>query len=417
MPDTSSTTVSIIPLDSYDDPKAVLDALRDALRPFGGMGAIVQPGQRVLLKPNLVAPSKPQLAVTTHPEILRAVIRLVKEAGGHVGVGDGPGVGDTRSAAKGSGLLEVIEAEKATLCEFSSTQAFYNEENRLAKRVDLCSHLQDTDVLISLPKLKTHTQMAYTGALKNQFGLIPGSAKAQFHFRFQNRDHLADLMIDINRSAKPALAVMDAVIGMEGPGPSGGTPRKIGALVVGTDLTAVDVVCCALIGLSSHNVPVTNAARRAGYGISDLSRIKIHGASIASMRVADFELVRAPANIMRILPLPRFLLRWLRRQLAAKPVIRDEACIRCGRCRDGCPVSPPAIDPRLLPGSALDDRSCIRCYCCHEFCPVKAIDLQRSLLDRVFHLNALWNLGSRMLGRLVLIVDWRNLRRRCRKPR
>lgn len=411
MPNTTTSTVSIIPLDSYDDPAAVLAALREGLQPFGGMTGIVQSGQRVLLKPNLVAPAKPHLAVTTHPEILRAVIRLVKEAGGTVGVGDGPGVGDTRSAAKGSGLLDVINAEGAELREFSATHAFYNEHNRLAKRIDLTSQLLDTDVLITLPKLKTHAQMAYTGALKNQFGLIPGSAKGQFHFRFQNRDHLADLMIDINRTARPALAVMDAVIGMEGPGPSGGTPRKIGALIVGTDLTAVDVVCCALIGLPSQSVPVTNAARRAGYGVCELESITIHGASIESMRVPDFDLVRAPSNIMRILPLPRFVLRWLRRQVAPKPVINADRCIRCGRCRDGCPVTPPAINPMLPPEQSLNDRSCIRCYCCHEFCPVKAIDLKRSLLDRIFHLNALCNFGSRMLGRLVVLADWRNLRR------
>ncbi|MGI5924492.1 MAG: DUF362 domain-containing protein [Lentisphaeria bacterium] len=417
MPDTSTTTVSIIPLDSYDDPALVLAALREGLRPFGGMAGIVQPGQRVLLKPNLVAPSKPQLAVTTHPEILRAVIRLVKEAGGIVGVGDGPGVGDTRSAAKGSGLLDVIKDEGAELRDFSDTHTFYNEHNRLAKRIDLTSHLLDSDVLITLPKLKTHAQMAYTGALKNQFGLIPGSAKGQFHFRFQNRDHLADLMVDINRTAKPALAVMDAVIGMEGPGPSGGTPRKIGALVVGTDLTAVDVVCCALIGLSSHSVPITNAARRADYGVCDLERITIHGAGIESMRVPDFDLVRAPSNIMRILPLPRFLLRWLRRQIAPKPVIISDRCIHCGRCRDGCPVAPSAINPMLPPKQSLNDRSCIRCYCCHEFCPVKAIDLKRSFLDRVLHLNALGDFGARMFGRLVVYFDWRNLRhRRRRKP-
>ena len=165
----------------------------------------MRPGQTVLLKPNLVAPSHPDLAVTTHPAILRGVIRLVREAGGKVLVGDGPGVGDTKAAARGSGLLTVIEQEGAQLAAFNETKVYEEQDNRILKRLQLTKYLEQTDVLISLPKLKTHTQMAYTGALKNQFGLIPGSAKGQFHFRFQNRDHLADLMIDINRAARPAL--------------------------------------------------------------------------------------------------------------------------------------------------------------------------------------------------------------------
>ena len=167
-------TVSLIRLDGYDDDAAVLAALRQALAPFGGMSGIVRPGQKVLLKPNLVAPSHPDLAVTTHPAILRAVIRLVKEAGATAFVGDGPGVGDTRSAAKGSGLLDVIKAEGALLADFNDTEVYENQDNRIARRLHLTSHLRQADVLITLPKLKTHVQMAYTGALKNQFGLIPG---------------------------------------------------------------------------------------------------------------------------------------------------------------------------------------------------------------------------------------------------
>ena len=394
-----SSRVSIVRLEGYDDQAVVDAAVRRALEPFGGMGRYVQSGKKVLLKVNLVAPSRPELAVTTHPAIVRAVIRLVKECGGICYVGDGPGVGSTRVAAEGSGLLPRIEEEGAQLLVFEDTAEYENADNRIMKRIPLVRQLGEMDVLITLPKLKTHCQMAYTGALKNQYGLVPGAAKGQYHFRFQNRNVLADFMIDINRTAHPALAIMDGVIGMEGPGPSGGTPRKIGAIVAGEDLTAVDTVCLTMIGLTVPEVPVSQAAVRGKFGEADLANIEIVGESLESMKIADYDLVKSPLNIMKILPLPRFMLRWLRRQIAPAPRIDVKKCIRCRRCERGCPVKPAAIQP-LAESRKVNDATCIRCYCCHEFCPVKAIDLKRSLLMRVLNLDKICNGASRLLGRI-----------------
>ena len=393
-----SSCVSITRLDGYDELSAVESSIRRGLEPFGGMGHYVRPGSKVLLKVNLVAPSRPELAVTTHPSIVRAVIRLVRECGGICFVGDGPGVGTTRVAAEGSGLMPLIEEEGATLLPFEETAEFENEDNRVMKKIPLVKQLAEMDVLITLPKLKTHCQMAYTGALKNQYGLIPGSAKGQYHFRFQNRNVLADFMVDINRTAHPALAIMDGVIGMEGPGPSGGTPRKIGAVVIGEDLAAVDTVCLSMIGLTPDEVPVSQAARRGGFGETSLDAIEIVGEPLEGFLIQDYKLVRSPLNIMRILPLPRVLLRWIRRQVAPAPRIDTSRCIRCRRCEKGCPVKPPAIQP-LNEACRVNDSTCIRCYCCHEFCPVKAIELRRSLLMRIFNVDKITNMFSRFLGR------------------
>jgi len=398
-------TVSIERLDGYDDFEKALAAVRNALAPFGGMGAFAHPGEKVLLKPNLVAPSKPELAVTTHPAIVRAVARLVIEAGGSCYIGDGPGVGDTMTAAKGSGLAQVAEEEGAVILDFRETAVYENDANRVLKHLRLAEQLKGMDAIITLPKLKTHCQMAYTGALKNQYGLVPGAAKGQFHFRFQNRDTLADLIVDINRTAAPALAIMDAVVGMEGPGPSGGTPRQIGCLLASTDLAAVDTVACSIIGLDVADVPVSMAAQRAGFGVTDIAHIDIAGASLADVRIQGFKLVKAPLNIMRILPLPRFLLRWVRRQIAPAPRINSERCIRCRRCEKGCPVSPAAIQPLAEGGPRLNDAACIRCYCCHEFCPVKAIELKKSLLARAINLESLASAASRWLGKAARLFS------------
>ncbi len=400
---TSVVSLAVVP--SYDEPALLLQRLREALQPLGGMAAFVKPGQRVLLKVNLVAPTRPEQAVTTHPEVLRAVIRLVQEAEGIACVGDGPGVGDTRTAMSVGGLLAVVQEEGAEMLEFAETVVFENLTNRVGKRISLCRHLQDCEVLITLPKLKTHVQMAFTGALKNQFGLIPGPAKAEMHFRFQNRDRLADYLLDINRIARPALAIMDAIVGMEGPGPSGGTPRQIGALIVGADLTAVDVLACAIIGLDPEANPLNLAARRANFGATRLEEIKVVGTSLEELRVPDYKLVQVPVNILRILPLPSGVLRWLRRQLSPRPYIDKSKCILCQRCEVGCPVSPTAIRPKNSPGREVDEKTCIRCYCCHEFCPVKAIDLRKSHLDRWLHLNSLANKISKLLGKIVSL--WR----------
>lgn len=397
-----TATVSIVAVENYLNPELILESLRSSLAVFGGMSSIVSPGQKVLLKVNLLAPSAPDRAVTTHPEILRAAIKLVKEAGGIACVGDGPGVGDTVTNMKACGLHKVVEEEGAVVLPFDETEVFEKLDNRVGKRVSLTKHLNDCPVVISLPKLKTHVQMAYTGALKNQYGLIPGSTKGQYHFRFQDRDQLADLMVDINRIAKPKLAILDAIVAMEGEGPSGGQPRKIGALLVSDDLTAVDVVGCHLINLDPDKNPLNLAARRVDYGTSRLENINVVGKSIDELKVADFKLVKAPINIMKILPLPKFFLQYLRRLITARPDINRDLCIGCMKCKEGCPVVPPAIDPKLPIGKEVNCRTCIRCYCCHEFCPVKAIDLKKSKLDKLLNFRKIADFGSKALGWIVV---------------
>lgn len=394
-----SAQVALIRLASYEDREEIADALAAALAPFGGMSAFVKPGDRVLLKANLLAPARPEEAVTTHPEIVRAAIRACKAAGAsRVRVGDGPGVGTTAECMRACGVLAICQEEGAEMAVFEETALYDEPANTIFKRIELTRELKETDVLITLPKLKTHVLMGYTGALKNQFGLIPGTRKAQYHFRLQDRDRLCDLFIDINRAAKVRLAIMDAVIGMEGPGPHGGTPRAIGALIASPDLSAVDVVACELIGMPPAKYPLLSAAQRSGYGTVDLEDITVVGAALDDMRVPDFKLVTAPQNALRILPLPQFMLKWLRRHLSDRPRIDRKKCIKCLRCQNGCPCRPPAINPLKKSGDCVDHSSCIRCYCCHEFCPVDAIELRRSWVERIFHLKALGEFGCRFTG-------------------
>ena len=366
--------VSVKQLDTYE-PDQMLEAVRALLAPLGGIQHFVQPGQKVLLKPNILGGFDVDKAVTTHPSLVRAMTLLVQEAGGRVLIGDSPGIHNPKTAAKKCGIYAVVEETGAEWADFTHTTVIENQENQVVKRLTMAQAVADADVIISLPKLKTHVLMQYTGAVKNQFGLIVGSQKAKYHYRLKTREWLIRLFFDINRTAKPVLAVMDAVVGMQGNGPSGGEPRAIGVLLAGSDLTAVDVIACSLIGLDPLQVPSIKEAVVCNFGVTTLDNIETVGDDWRENKLSDFKQIKQMRNIL-LFPVPDFMQQWIRRQFAPKPRIDFSRCIECGACNRGCPVEPPAIDPQRKKKPVDDDR-CIRCYCCHEFCPVKAIRLTR----------------------------------------
>jgi len=379
----------------------VLSAVRACVTALGGMAAFVKPGQRVLVKPNLLMAIAPEAAVTTHPAVLDAVLTLVGEAGGIPSVGDSPGMGELPHIVKVCGVQAVLDKHGVPLADFTSEHTFTCEDNVIGKRIALARALADADVYITIPKLKTHVQMVLTCAVKNQYGLIPGVRKGQYHLRLSGRDALAELLIDINRIAKPVLGIVDAIDAMEGDGPSGGTPHRLGLLMASADVMALDVVACELIGLDPGQVPSIQAGRRRGYGAAARDAIEVIGPPIASLRAQQFRLVEHTKDIASILPLPEFMLAWVRRQWAPRPRIVATACIRCFACRKGCPVSPPAIDPARPRRMQVNDRTCIRCYCCHEFCPAHAIVLKRTWLAHVISFSQVFDWCARKLHRVV----------------
>jgi uncharacterized protein (DUF362 family) len=380
--------VSIRRVADYDAHR-VLEGVREALAPLGGMRAFVRPGQRVLLKPNLLMGARPQRAITTHPAVVRAAILLAQEAGAVVSVGDSPGVGSPASAMRAAGIARVLEETGASPADFGTPQDVDVPDHRVARRLTLVRALAEADVVITLPKLKTHGQMVFTGALKNQYGLIPGMRKSQWHFRLQHREWLAELILDIHRAVRPALAIMDAVVAMEGPGPSAGRPRQVGAILAGPDLVAVDALACLLIGLDPVSVPLLAAARAQGLGATALGDMDVAGDDWRALRVPDFERVSKLEDLLRIVPLPQGVLRWVREQCTARPRILADRCKECGACQDGCPVPSSAIHPGRPAAEQVDDDRCIRCYCCHEFCAHAAIALVQPALFRWLRLEGL----------------------------
>ncbi len=376
-----NSIVSIRRVPDYSE-EAVLSGLRRCLEPLGGMGAFVKAGQRVLLKPNLLAAFVPERAVTTHPSVVKAVAMLVLEQGAQVIIGDSPGFGAPAAVMKRCGITGALSGINYEPGDFDHEFEFEEPSNRVARRINLVKALNDADVVITLPKLKTHAQMGFTGALKNQFGLVRGFQKAHYHYRMKDRKWLAALMIDINAVAKPALAVMDGIIAMEGDGPAGGDPRFLGALIAGSDITAVDTLACALIDIDVESLPLMREARERDFGATRMEDISVAGDDWEGMRQPDFRKTQELKSALRLLALPVPFLEWLRKYLSARPRIIPDLCIKCGACREGCPVDPSAINP-FSDDHPVDHERCIRCYCCHEFCPVKAIELKRSILARL----------------------------------
>jgi uncharacterized protein (DUF362 family) len=266
-------------------------AVRRAVDLLGGMGRFVKPGNRVLIKPNLLKARPPEAAVTTHPEVVRAVIRLVQEAGGAALVGDSPGMGDLRKVAEKAGILDVVNEEGAELADMDDAVPVKNTGR--FQRFEIARQARDADAIINLPKLKTHGMTTLTGAVKNLFGCVPGKRKVQWHFNTGvNRPLFMTMLVELYAALAPRLTIMDAVVGMDGNGPGSGTPRPIGVIIAGQDAVGVDTVSARLVGVAPESLPLLQAARAAGIGETRQERIKVLGDPLASVVVRHFLLPR-----------------------------------------------------------------------------------------------------------------------------
>jgi len=371
--------VSITVCETYD-PEAVRGALEAALAPLGGMGRFVRPGMRVLLKPNLIAPLPLDRAVTTHPAVVRAVAEMVQEAGGEVWIGDSPAgpVDHPDSLWRRTGMAEVAAATGARLVPFEGAEwrRLRGQDYFIARPVFAA------DLVITLPKLKTHTLTLYTGAVKNLFGAIPGTRKREVHFRAPAVPDFSRALADVLELVRPGLAIMDGVIGQEGNGPgASGTPRRYGCLAVSADPVALDAVLSRAMGCRPGEVFHLREAAARGLGINNLEMIEVVG----DRRALDFGPVRLPAvqRILRV-PLPGWVAAPLRRATRVRPrLTTPEDCAGCGHCAEACPRE--AITPGRPPRFQLD--LCVGCMCCAEVCPQGVIAPDRGPLARLLGLR------------------------------
>jgi uncharacterized protein (DUF362 family)/Pyruvate/2-oxoacid:ferredoxin oxidoreductase delta subunit len=361
-----STRVVVARAETYDQ-EAIAESLGEVLDSLGGITRFVGPGEKILLKPNMLEGLPPDKAVTTHPEILRAVIRSVKDAGAVPLVGDSPGSTGTVKAAEKCGLLAVCREESVELVPFDTTIEMTYPEGLTIKKFTLARPLTEVDKVISLAKMKTHTFMGMTGATKNMFGFIVGVQKAQFHLRMQARREFAAMLVDLANLVKPVLSIVDGVVGMEGNGPRNGSPVKVGVILAGTNCFAVDIIMAEMMGFNPEYLPVTALALERGL-TPPLAGIELVGSA------RDIRLKFVEPRSMNSLEdrVPKWVADLGRNQLTARPEI-DSSCVGCGRCAAHCPPQAMTVTGGKV---KIDYDKCIRCYCCQELCPENAVHLR-----------------------------------------
>lgn len=375
---TEKERVSLQRLTSYDSQK-VKNALLALLAPLGGINRFVKPGQKVLLKPNLLAGKPPERAVTTHPALIRGVAELVQEAGARVWLGDSPGIGSAEAVARKCGILAVVEELGIEFRPFDKPVAI-RPRGRTFQHLEIASDILAADVVINLPKLKTHQMMGLTCAVKNMFGAVIGLRKPQLHLKAGNDKALFALMLlELCEQISPALTIVDAVVGMEGDGPGSGDPVEIGALIAGSNPLAVDAAAIDLLGIKPAQVWTQKLAIETGRRGSTLEQVELCGTALIDLRIAKFR----PAKNTGINGcVPVFLEQLLKQALTARPEPLHHICTRCGICVDICPPHAMKISAQRL---SIDDKKCIRCFCCQELCPQGALQTRQGWLLKMSH--------------------------------
>ena len=364
--------VSVQRVEQYEH-GVVLAGLSRLLEPLGGMGRFVKPGERVLIKPNLLSANPPEAAVTTHPELLRGVIKLVQEAGGIALVGDSPGFGSARRVAERSGMLQVIEQTGATFLPF--TEAVPVAGSGTFRQFELARPYLEADRLINLPKLKTHEMMTLTCCVKNLFGAVVGTQKAAWHLKAgADKELFANMLLEVYLLREPDLNIVDAIVAMEGNGPGSGDPCQLGLLLAGDNAVAVDLIAAEIAGVPRKLLYLENAALKRGLPGSRREEIETCG---LPLELALGKPLRLPHLSDVQFGLPGFLKNRLRNQFSSRPEVVTRKCKLCGVCVQSCP--PKAI--RLEAGKLqFDYRLCIRCFCCRELCPHAALRLKDGAL-------------------------------------
>ena len=354
--------VIILKCDTYLD-EQVLKTIHTGVDLLGGISMFARPGERIVIKPNILIGTDPDKGVTTHPAVFRAVGKLLKDAGVNVYYGDSPSFGKSEPNLRRSGIKQVGDELGFILADFDSGRPVSHKDALLVKRFVIANGVLDSDGLVSLPKLKTHGLVRFTGAVKNQFGCVPGLMKSQYHVKLPDPYDFATMLVDLNILIKPRLYIMDGIVAMEGNGPRSGKLKRLNVLLLSSDPIALDATACRIIGLNPEIVPTSEPGEKAGLGTYHAENIEIMGEAIESFLVPSFEANRAP--LIRSSG-GRFMT-FIKNRITQKPVIEKAKCTSCGTCVKMCPVEPKAVDWHNGDKSRPPEHNygrCIRCYCC-----------------------------------------------------
>ena len=360
----------------------------DELLVQSGLLDWVTPGMKIAVKVNLVAAMKADTAAVTHPVAVAGLCRLLTERGATVIVGDSPGgtfTGSALATAYRVSGMTAVEAAGAKLNTDTSQREIEVPDGEKTHRFTVTAWLEEADAFINFAKLKTHGLMAYSGNVKNLFGTIPGTVKVEYHNRYPTAERFADMLILLNEYWKCRLNLLDAVFGMEGNGPTAGTPRRIGLLLASPSPYALDLAALSLIGLPPAEVPTVAAAIARGVGPASLDACE-EADGLAAYAIKDYALIRRDSlfRLGSILkgPLGKAAGYLSVKCLTARPNPEKSACIGCGKCASVCPAHAIRMENKF---PRITRRDCIRCFCCQEFCPVGAMQVRRPTVARLLN--------------------------------
>ncbi len=335
--------------------------LKFLLSPLGGMKKYINPGEKVLIKVNLLNASIPEKAVVTHPNLIKSVVKEVLEVGGTPYIGDSPsGQFSKRRLDKvyqKAGLIELANELGIELNYNTSSTKMNIPEGIRLKKTPICDFVRNADKIIALPKLKTHSFMIMTLATKIMYGAIPGLTKARYHSIFFKKDSFADMLLDILTIVAPDLIIMDSILGMQGDGPFSGIPIELNLLLASDNSVAIDLAVCKLLNINPIGIPTLKKAnvrkiwpKKIDYPILKPKDVEYTGFKLPSTAGCILTGKKTPIK---------------------SPKIQDN-CIGCEQCVEICPVNAIKI---ISKKASIDYSKCIRCYCCHEVCPESAIKL------------------------------------------
>ncbi|NCA99669.1 MAG: DUF362 domain-containing protein [Clostridia bacterium] len=368
------------------DPILLHSALSGAFRLLDAQSCF-QPGENILIKPNLLSAVNPDRAVTPHPAVFSALAQVLSSLDLKLSYGDSPAMSQPAAAARMAGLTDIADRMGVAQADFSTSASVRFNQGVHLKEAPIATGVLAADGLVNLCKLKTHALTGMTGAVKNLYGIIVGPRKAQLHVQFPDLQSFAHMLSDLNRQFAPRLVVMDAIMAMEGNGPMNGKPRPCGWLIIGLDPVAVDAVGAVIMGYDPGDLLVLKTAQKAGLGQADPETIRITLLDAVTgettgqgslkefsgqLEIPDFVRPAVSRSLMTLATTVAGPL--IKRHVMERPAIRSSVCTRCGQCVKACPVDPKALTQKLadaVPAYQYD--RCIRCYCCQEICPVGAI--------------------------------------------
>ncbi len=375
--------VALVRCENYNY-ASVSAAIEKGLALLGGVELFTTPGEKILLKPNILAGDSPDKGIGPHPIVFKAVAEAFQKAGAALSFGDSPGFGSPRGNARKAGFLEIADAIGIPLADFENAETLHNPDGKLVNKFEIAKGVVESDGLVSISKLKTHALTRITGAIKNQFGCIPGPRKAEFHSVMPNALLFSKMLVDLNLLLKPRLYIMDGIMAMEGNGPRNGNLSEMNVLLFSTDPVALDSVVCKMIDLDPNLVAPLVVGEE--FGLGTMQNITIVGDPVEDFINSDFDVNRSAVSTTEG---TSFLASgFMRRYSAPQPTINPEACTLCGMCVKVCPAEPKALSWTNESHSeppVYDYAKCIRCYCCQEMCPENAIYVRLPLLGKLIH--------------------------------